>query len=127
MTRCPQCGSTDLVGGRYFRLLALYTATLRCGCGLGTGGLAAVRRFRRPTLMEEWGPLDADGGWTTEEAEEGEPGEEEHVATEVNCPACVAAADRADWDVRAAGVAQDRLGQSPFWACNSCGAEHLTV
>lgn len=55
MTWCPQCGSTDLVGGRYFRLLAHFTATLPCRCGLGANGVAAVRRFRRPTLLEEWG------------------------------------------------------------------------
>jgi hypothetical protein len=39
----------------------------------------------------------------------------------------VAAADRANWDARAAGVAEDRLGQTPFWACNSYGVEHLIV
>lgn len=45
----------------------------------------------------------------------------------MNCPACVAAAARADWDVRAAGAAEDWLDQTPFWACNACGAEHLII
>jgi hypothetical protein len=127
MTRCAECGSTDLVGGRYFRLLAAYTATLACGCGLGANGVAAVRRFRRVVPMEEWGPLDADGGWAAAEVEEAEPGAEEQLGTSVSCPACVAAADRADWAVRAAGAAEDRLGQAPFRACLGCGADWVVV
>jgi hypothetical protein len=116
-----------VVGGRYFRVVAVVTATLACACGLGEGGVAAVRHFRRPTLLQEWGPLDEAGGWTPECVEEVETDEEEPGRTAVYCPACVAAADGADWAVRAGAAAEDRFGQSPFVACNACGTEHLVV
>ena len=51
--RRPQCGSTDFIGGRYFRLTADSAATLRCICGVGERGLAAIRRYHRPVLLHE--------------------------------------------------------------------------
>lgn len=127
MIRCPQCGSTDLIGGRYFTVTADRTATLRCGCGEGENGIAAVRRSRRPVALEEWGRLDEDGNWTSECVEQGESAVEESVRVEVFCPTCVAAAEPGDWNERAGGTAEDRFGQSPFFACNACGAEYMIV
>lgn len=127
MIRCSHCGSTDVVGGRYFRVVALVTATLACTCGFGQGEVAAVRLFRQPTLLQEWGPFDEFGGWATEYVEEVETYDEEPVRTEVFCPVCVAAAEAKDWDARAGVAAEDRFGQSPFVSCSACGTEHLVV
>lgn len=126
MTRCPRCGSTDLVGGRYFVLITDRADTLRCACGAGGGGVAAVRRSRQPVALKEWGHLDGDGNWATECVEPQAPAAEETERVEVLCPACVAVAEPGDWRGAPPRTSEDRsTAPAPFLGCAGCGAEHV--
>jgi hypothetical protein len=118
---CPHCGSCELVGGRYFDLVVRYSAKLPCVCGAVEDAVAAVRAYRRPVQMEEWGQLDDDGDWVSEEREEVEESDEEEGLFQVFCPACLGDADPEDWQVREIGRSEDRAVQTPFVGCTGCG------
>lgn len=125
--RCSQCGSTDLVRGRYFHRSRLNRATLPCLCGNNREGLAACREVRQAILMQEWGTLNEVQEPYVEATETIGTEDEEALQTQVFCPTCVASARREDWRVAEIDLPEERIGQSPFIACHGCGNEDLIV